>query len=121
MFGRILALAGFDFRKGKMNNHTIFMTFADLSNVAKDSYPIRFSQMKEDKVETWFLPPGYRIYQDSSDPHNYYRFSSHLTHNVSNNLPHSGCDLFKTIKNAHKHYQEKNLIEMLNKNAKIGY
>lgn len=100
-------------------NTNVFVTFVDLSNITRDTYPILFAQMKEDKIETWFLPPGYRIYQDGNDHHDYYRFSSHKHYSVGNSSPHNGSLLFSAIAKAHKHYQEKNLIEMLNKNARI--
>jgi hypothetical protein len=81
-----------------------------------DNYVLHFSNMKEDKKETWFLPPGYRIYQDLSDSSDYYRFSDQKSNRTTNE---SFRGLWNCATACHKHYQNKNFIQLLNKNAEI--
>lgn len=71
--------------------------------------------MKEDRTETWFLPPGYRIYQELSDLAEYYRFSDQKSNRGTNQT----FRLWDCVKACHKHFQNKNIIRLMNKGAEV--
>ena len=98
-----------------MNPLNFFMVTFGVSDNSLMSYATRFVSMKENDSFTWFLPPGYRIYQDLSDLFDYYRFSDQKSNRATN----QNFRLWDCVKACHKHFQEKNLIHLMNKSAEV--